>query len=164
MFASIRRLAYGVPGDLINDYMRMSEYTCHQAMYRFCEDVIAVFGKYYLREPNTKDTAHFLSINECRRFWDAGQHRQIDCMHLAVEELSFWSARTFQRAFGGVHSHIGGSHDLWIWHSFFGMAGSNTDINMLHCSPVFSRLTECNAPQCIYVTKTLHDRNIHDRL
>jgi hypothetical protein len=25
-------------------------------MYKFSEDVIAVFGKYYLREPNTKDT------------------------------------------------------------------------------------------------------------
>jgi hypothetical protein len=43
------------------------------------------------------------------------------------------------------------SHDLWIWHSFFGMAGSNNDINVLHRSPIFSRLTEYTAPQISYV-------------
>jgi hypothetical protein len=30
------------------------------------------------------------------------------------------------------------------------MAGSNNDINVLHRSPVFSRLTECTAPQISY--------------
>jgi hypothetical protein len=43
--AAIRQLAYGVPGDLIGDYMRMSKSTCHQAIYWFYEDVIEVFGK-----------------------------------------------------------------------------------------------------------------------
>jgi hypothetical protein len=46
------------------NYMRMSGSTCYEAMYQFCEDVIAVFGEYYLREPNTNDTARLLSINE----------------------------------------------------------------------------------------------------
>jgi hypothetical protein len=32
-FATVRQLAYGVPGDLIDGYMRMSESTCHEAMY-----------------------------------------------------------------------------------------------------------------------------------
>jgi hypothetical protein len=60
----VRQLAYGVPADLI----RMSESTCHEAMYRFCKDVIAVFGEHYLREPNTDYTARLLSINESRGF------------------------------------------------------------------------------------------------
>jgi hypothetical protein len=38
--AAIWQLAYEVPGDLINDYMRMSESICHEAMYRFCKAVI----------------------------------------------------------------------------------------------------------------------------
>jgi hypothetical protein len=31
------------------------------------------------------------------------------------------------------------------------MAGSNNDINVLHRSPVFSRITECIAPEIFYV-------------
>ncbi|XP_023743030.1 uncharacterized protein LOC111891185 [Lactuca sativa] len=30
------------------------------------------------------------------------------------------------------------SHDIWIWHAFFGSAGANNDINMLDQSPVFN--------------------------
>jgi hypothetical protein len=78
-FAAVRQLVYGVLGDLIDDYMRMSESTCHEAMYWFCKDVIAVFGEYYLREPNMDDTARLLSINESRGF--PRMLDNIDCMH-----------------------------------------------------------------------------------
>jgi hypothetical protein len=79
-FAAIRQLAHGVPGDLIDDYMHMSESTCHEAMYQFCEDVIVVFGEYYLREPNTEDIVPLLSINKSRgRF--PGMLGRINCMH-----------------------------------------------------------------------------------
>ena len=30
------------------------------------------------------------------------------------------------------------SIDFWIWHTFFGVAGSNTDINVLDQSPLFN--------------------------
>jgi hypothetical protein len=82
-------------GDLLDDYMHMSESTCHEAMYRFCEDVIAVFGKYYLREPNTEDTARLLSINKSRGF--PRMLGSIDFMHwqwkncpLVGKRSSFW--------------------------------------------------------------------------
>jgi hypothetical protein len=39
------------------------------------------------------------------------------------------------------------SHDLWIWHVYFGMPGSYNDINVLHRSPIFSStLREENTP------------------
>jgi hypothetical protein len=31
-------------------------------------------------------------------------------------------------------------YDLWIWHAFFGMPGTNNDLNVLHRSPVFDPL------------------------
>ncbi|XP_051211244.1 uncharacterized protein [Lolium perenne] len=36
--------------------------------------------------------------------------------------------------------------DLWIWHAFFGMAGSRNTINVVQCSDVFQKLVEGNAP------------------
>jgi hypothetical protein len=56
-------------------------------MYRFCEDVIAVFDKYYLREPNMDDTARLLSINESRGF--PGMLGSFDCMHWQWKNCPF---------------------------------------------------------------------------
>jgi hypothetical protein len=106
----VRQLAYGVPGDLI----RMSESTCHVAMYRFCEDVIAVFGEHYLREPNTDYTARLLSINESRRF--PGMLGIIDCMHWQWKNSPF----SWQEQFKGhkegcmIILEAVASQNLWI--------------------------------------------------
>jgi hypothetical protein len=56
-------------------------------MYRFCEDVIAVFGEYYLREPNMDDTARLLSINESRGF--PRMLGSIECMHWQWKNYPF---------------------------------------------------------------------------
>jgi hypothetical protein len=63
-FAAIRMLAYGVAGDLIDEYLRMSDSTCLKSMYKLCRAVIVVFGPVYLREPTVEDTARLLSSNE----------------------------------------------------------------------------------------------------
>jgi hypothetical protein len=77
--AAIRMLAYGVAGDLIEEYLRMSESTCLESMYKFCRTVIEVFSTVYLREPTVEDTARLLSINDERGF--PGMIGSIDCMH-----------------------------------------------------------------------------------
>jgi hypothetical protein len=42
------------------------------------------------------------------------------------------------------------SHDLWIWHAFFGLPGSHNDINVLHRSHLFANLAEGHAPEVNY--------------
>ena len=42
------------------------------------------------------------------------------------------------------------SHDLWIWHAFFGVAGSNDDINVLNQSTLFIEELKGQAPQVHY--------------
>ena len=72
-------LAYGVPGDLIDEYVRMSESTCLESLYKFCKAVIAVFGPEYLREPTAEDTACLLAMNASMGF--PGMLDSIGCMH-----------------------------------------------------------------------------------
>ncbi|GJU43668.1 ALP1-like protein [Tanacetum coccineum] len=43
------------------------------------------------------------------------------------------------------------SYDLWIWHAFFGVAGANNDITVLHHSPLFDDLLADNEPVAPYV-------------
>jgi len=38
------------------------------------------------------------------------------------------------------------SADIWIWHAFFGAAGSNNDINVLDQSPLFTQELQGRAP------------------
>jgi len=38
------------------------------------------------------------------------------------------------------------SQDTWIWHAFFGVAGSNNDINVLNQSPLFNYYEDGTAP------------------
>ena len=64
---AIRMLAYGVPGDLIDEYVWMS-YTCLDSMYKFCKAVIAVFGPEYLTSPTVADTTRWLATNASRGF------------------------------------------------------------------------------------------------
>ena len=53
-------LAYGIAGDFVDEYVRMSESTCLEAMYKFCRAVVQVFGQEYLREPNAADMTRLL--------------------------------------------------------------------------------------------------------
>ncbi|XP_073359557.1 uncharacterized protein [Aegilops tauschii subsp. strangulata] len=82
--AAIRMLAYGIPGDLVDEYARMSESTCLASLYN-CEVVIAVFDPEYLREPNVMDTTWLLAINADRGF--PGMVGSINCSHNDINVL-----------------------------------------------------------------------------
>jgi hypothetical protein len=97
----------------------MSESICLESMYKFCREVIAVFGTVYLREPTVEDTARLLSINEERGF--PGMIGSIGCMHWEWKNYPFaWQGQYSGHAKGcTVILEAMASQDLWIWHSFF---------------------------------------------
>ena len=78
-----------------------------------------------------------------------GMLGSIDCMHWDWENCPVAWQGQFHR---GDHQNPSiileavASQDLWIWHAFFGVAGSNNDINVIDQSPVFNDLIEGVAP------------------
>jgi hypothetical protein len=46
--AALRYIAYGAPCDTNKDYVHMTESTCFETVVRFCQPMVAVFGKDYL--------------------------------------------------------------------------------------------------------------------
>jgi hypothetical protein len=135
--ASIRILAYGIPADAVDDYVRISDSTAIEALAKFCAAVVGVYEEHYLRAPTKSDVDAILAFNERRGF--PGMLGSIDCMH--------WEWRNCPNGWKGQFTGRSGkasmvleavaTHDLWIWHAYFGMPGSNNDINVLHRSPLF---------------------------
>jgi hypothetical protein len=107
-------MSYGITADIFNEYLRMGESTCLEAIYQFCRAMIVVFGEYYLREPIVENTRRLLSIDESRGF--PGMIGSIDCMHREWKNCPFgWH--------GQYNDHVEGctvileaviSKDLWI--------------------------------------------------
>ncbi|XP_075674518.1 uncharacterized protein LOC142643673 [Castanea sativa] len=66
--AALRMLAYGVSGDLLDEYVRIGETTALESLKKFVTAVVDVFSEEYLRKPNNEDIARLLAHGERRGF------------------------------------------------------------------------------------------------
>jgi hypothetical protein len=148
--AAFRMLAYGTSADSTDEYVRIGESTVIECLKRFCRAIVEVYGEEYLRSPNAVDVARLLQKGEERGF--PGMLGSLDCMH--------WEWKNCPTAWAGQYSGRHGgptiileavaSYDLWIWHAFFGLPGSNNDINVLQASNLFDNLTQGITPPVHY--------------
>jgi len=150
--AAIRQLATGSGADELDEYLKIGETTAMEALKFFVKGVREVFGERYLRRPTMEDTERLLKLGEKRGF--PGMFGSIDCMHWQWERCpNAWKGQ-FTRGDQKVPTLIleaVASHDLWIWHAFFGVAGSNNDINVLNQSTVFINELKGQAPRVQYM-------------
>jgi len=146
--AAMHMLAYGTPADALDEYLKIGKCTALECLDKFARGVIEVFGGEYLRRPTREDLEHILQVNESR-----GLPRMlgsIDCMHWCWEKFPLAWRGQFTRGDYGVPTIIleaAASQDLHIWHAFFGVAGSNNDLNVLNQSPLFFDALKGQAPQ-----------------
>jgi hypothetical protein len=145
-----RMLTYGVAADATDEYVHIGESTALESLRKFVKAIIEVFGDEYLRSPNENDINRLLTLGEERGF--PGMLGSLDCMHWRWKNCP----SALQGQFSGHHHtptiilEAVASHDLWIWHAFFGLPGSLNDINVLHRSPLFAKLSNGEGPQVKY--------------
>lgn len=157
MIAPLRMLAYGVPADYVDEYVQIGQSTAIESLIHFCDAIIGIFEQRYLRKPNSDDIERLLKQNEERGF--PGMLGSLDCMH--------WHWSNCPKAWHGMYRNgykkvptlileAVASYDLWIWHAFFGMAGTNNDITVLDRSPLFDDIVNGVAPPCNFEVRGHH--------
>ena len=149
--AAFRMLAYGVPADATDEYVKIGESTAVESLKRFCRAIVEIFADQYLRSPNQNDIARLLYIGEQRGF--PGMLGSLDCMHWKWKNCPTAWAGQYRGRYGSptIILEAVADYDLWIWHAYFGMPGTNNDINVLESSHLFSNLAKGIAPTAHYV-------------
>ncbi|CAN1298565.1 hypothetical protein LINPERPRIM_LOCUS23878 [Linum perenne] len=145
--AALYMLASGCTADSLDEYFQLGESTALDNLRKLCTAVVYVYGPQYLREPTREDLQKLLRKASQRGF--PGMIGSIDCMH--------WEWRNCPTAWAGQftgHVHqptvvleVVAGYNTWIWHAYFGTAGSLNDINFLGQSPVFDRVVNGSTPQ-----------------
>ncbi|XP_021800718.1 uncharacterized protein LOC110744978 [Prunus avium] len=146
----IRMLAYGASADQVDEIPRMGKSTTLEALVRFCDAVETLYTRDYLRRPTPRDLQRLLQKTEARGF--PGMIGSIDCMH--------WQWKNCPTAWQGDYGNRKGQKgiileaiagfDTWVWHAFFGVAGSQNDLNVLGQSPVFNEVLRGQGPNITY--------------
>ncbi|XP_059288995.1 uncharacterized protein LOC132042487 [Lycium ferocissimum] len=118
--AVFRMLAYGLPADATDEYVKIRESTAIESMKRFCRAIVEVFGQPYLRSPTANDVARLLHIGEQRGF--PGMLGSLDCMHCRWKNCATAWAGQYAGRSGSptIILEAGADYDLWIWHAYFG--------------------------------------------
>lgn len=145
-------LAYAASADQVDEYVRICGSTCLESLKLFCQGVIEIFGPEYMRSPTVDDTERLLQMHGANGF--PGMLGSIDCMHWKWKNCPNGWKGMYTRGDYGTATIIleaVASYDRWIWHAYFGAAGSNNDINVINQSPVFTDLLWGRAPRINFI-------------
>ncbi|CAL9000731.1 unnamed protein product [Prunus brigantina] len=116
----IQMLAYGSFADQVDEVARMGKSTILESFVRFCDAVETLYTRDYLRRPMPRDLQRLLQKAENRK----GQKSII------LEAVA--------------------GFDTWVWHTFFRVAGSQNNLNVLGQSSVFNDVLRGEAPNVTY--------------
>ncbi|KAJ0588395.1 putative (-)-beta-caryophyllene synthase [Helianthus annuus] len=158
--SAIRQLATGNPSDQYDEYLAMSERTSRECLQFFCNAVIKLYANEFLRKPTSHDISRIYAAHEARWHFP-GMLGSIDCTHIEWKNCPRELRGAYVR--GDIKRptiilEAVASNDLWIWHSYFGVPGSNNDINVLYTSPLFQSVTDGTAPSSPFYVNGRHYR------
>ncbi|GKA28444.1 transposon ty3-I gag-pol polyprotein [Tanacetum coccineum] len=130
--SAIRQLAYDVVPYSLDEYLQIGDKTSRACLMAFCNGVMELYGKEFLRRPTQTDVEKLYAFHEEKHGFP-GMIGSIDCTKWSWAQCPQAYRAQFSRGDSGLEPFIlleaVASQDLWIWHAFFGVAGSNDDVN-----------------------------------
>ena len=120
----------GVCVDVMDEYYWTSESTAMECMNRFCSGIRHEFGEHHLRQPTRADFEQQLAVNAARGF--SGMFGSLNCMHYECKNCPIAWHEDFGDRKGkrSIILEVVVDQSLYIWHIFFGLPGSNDDLNV----------------------------------
>ncbi|KAI5328269.1 hypothetical protein L3X38_027666 [Prunus dulcis] len=159
--AMIRMLACVSSVDQVDEIARMRKSTVLESLVQFCDAVETLYTRDYLSRPTPRELQRILQKAESRGF--PCMIGSIDCMH--------WQWKNYPTAWQGDYGNRKGhksiileavaGFDTWVWHAFFGVAGSQNDLNVLGQSPVFNDVLRGEAPNITYEINNTIYQNVY---
>ncbi|GAA0175444.1 hypothetical protein LIER_28614 [Lithospermum erythrorhizon] len=108
-------LAYGVAADACDEYVKIGEKTTLECLCKFCEGIISIFEKGYMRRASAEDLQRLHHVGSERGF--PRIVGSIDCMHWQWKNCPKAWKRQFTSGQKGTTTVIleaVASYDLWI--------------------------------------------------
>ncbi|XP_073054106.1 uncharacterized protein [Primulina eburnea] len=93
---AIHQLDYGIPADHLDEYLRMGKSTAIKCLFKFCQNLVELFGDRYLRRPNADDIQRPFQMHEERHKFPGQFTRGHGSPTIVLEAVAY--------------------QDLWIWH------------------------------------------------
>ena len=78
--AALRLMAYGSSVDSLDGYLKMSERTRKECLYRFSKGVVELFHSIYLKKPSLNDVQKLFAAHEEKHGFP-GILGSVDCTH-----------------------------------------------------------------------------------
>ncbi|XP_023768374.1 uncharacterized protein LOC111916960 isoform X1 [Lactuca sativa] len=148
--SAICQLAYGTIPNEYNEYLSLSERTSRESLQNFCTSIIQLYGQEYLRKPSVSDIQLLYAAHESK-YGFPGMLGTIGYTHWTWRNCpTVWRGQYMRGdlEFPTIMLEAVVSQDLWIWHAFFDVAGSNNDINVLNQWPLFNEEVNGTASTC----------------
>lgn len=146
LVAAFRIFAYGESFDSVDEYVRLSKSTVHEATNRLVAFILRTYQPFYLRAPTHEDLKRIMTRNAARGL--PGCMGSLDCSHWAWTNCPTEHAGMYK----GRHKHPNivletvCDEDMWVWHMFAGSPGSNNDVNVLSHSPLMVKVSQGDWP------------------
>ncbi|CAM6114715.1 unnamed protein product [Calypogeia fissa] len=125
---------------VVDEYVRIGVSIAIESFKEFTKGIVKVFGADYFRQPTKEDVMKQMESNTARGW--VGMFGSLDCTH--------WVWKNCPLALQGQYRDKEGNNsvileaiaikNLWIWHAFIGIPGSNNDINVVDYSPLLVNL------------------------